>query len=80
MAHTVQIHITNEEPILAEIDELPEPTHNLVVALNPRTRDGKDLRNLVPNVTMLILPISRVHFIQVLPSAEEEKVVGFVRD
>ncbi len=80
MAYTVQIHISNEEPIVCELEALPASSDSLVVALNPRTRDGKDLRNLVPNVTQLILPISRLHFIQVLPSAEEEKVVGFVRD
>jgi hypothetical protein len=80
MSITVQIHIVNEEPIVAEVESLPTAQDTLVVAVNPRLRDGKDLRFLAPNVTTLILPVSRLNFIQVLPSGEEERVVGFVRD
>ena len=80
MTQTVQIHITNEEPIVAEIENLPAPNDTMLLAINPRTRDGKDLRFLVNNVTTLILPINRLNYIQLLPSGEEEKVVGFVRD
>ena len=80
MPITVQIHIINEEPIVAEVETLPTAHDTLVVAVNPRLRDGKDLRFLAPNVTTLILPVSRLNFIQVLPSGEEERVVGFVRD
>ena len=77
---TVQIHLINEEPIVAEIDGLPAANDTLLTAMNPRQRDGKDLRFLAPNVTTLLLPISRVNYIQVLPSTEEEHIVGFVRD
>lgn len=77
---TLQIHLVNEEPIVAEVDALPAPDDTLIMAMNPRQRDGKDLRFLQPNVTTLLLPISRVIYIQVLPSTEEERIVGFVRD
>ena len=80
MPITVQIHILNEEPIVAEVDALPAPTDTLLVAMNPRLRDGKDLRFVAPNVTTIIFPLARLNFIQVLPSGEEERVVGFVRD
>jgi hypothetical protein len=80
MPTTVQIHIVNEEPILAEIEKLPASSDTLVIAMNPRLRDGKDLRFLAANVTTLILPVSRINFIQVLPSSDEEKVIGFVRE
>ena len=80
MPTTVQIHIVNEEPILAEIDNLPSSSDTLVIAMNPRLRDGKDLRFLAANVTTLILPVNRINFIQVLPSSDEEKVIGFVRE
>ena len=80
MAITVQIHIVNEDPIVAEVEALPAANDTLLMAVNPRMRDGKDLRFLAPNVTTIILPVSRVNFIQVLPSGEEERVVGFVRD
>ena len=80
MPTTVQIHVTNEEPIIAEVEQLPDRNDTLVVAMNPRLRDGKDLRFLAANVTTLILPVARINFIQVLPSGEEEKVIGFVRE
>ncbi len=80
MPTTVQIHIVNEEPILAEVEHLPASSDTLLVAMNPRLRDGKDLRFLAANVTTLILPVSRINFIQVLPSSDEEKVIGFVRE
>ena len=80
MPTTVQIHVINEEPIVAEVEVLPERTDTLVIALNPRMRDGKDLRYLAEHVTTLILPVTRISFIQVLPSGEEEKVIGFVRE
>ena len=80
MPITVQIHILNEEPIVAEVDALPASTDTLLVAMNPRLRDGKDLRSVAPNVTTIIFPLARLNFIQVLPSGEEERVVGFVRD
>ena len=80
MAITVQIHILNEEPIVAEVEALPAANDTLLTAMNPRLRDGKDLRFLAPNVTTLIFPVSRLNYIQVLPSGEEERVVGFVRD
>jgi len=51
-----------------------------LVVSNPRLRDGKDVRYVMPNVTSIIYPLSRINFIQILPSGEEERVVGFVRD
>ncbi len=80
MAYTVLIHIANEEPIVAEMEKLPEPNDTIIIALNPRMRDGKDLRYLEKNVTTVIWPVSRVGFIEILPTGEEEKVVGFVRE
>lgn len=80
MSITIQIHISNEEPVVAEVEALPALTDTLIIAQNPRLRDGKDLRYLTANVTTMILPMSRILFIQVLPSSEEERLVGFVRD
>ena len=80
MSITVQIHVSNEEPIVAEVEALPSQADTLLIAQNPRLRDGKDLRYLAANVTTMVLPIGRILFIQVLPSSEEERIVGFVRD
>ncbi len=77
---TVIIHLNNEDPILGEVDTLPTPTDTLIILKSPRLKDGKDLRNLEVNVTMAIWPISRVNFIEVLPSGEEEEIITFVRE
>lgn len=80
MAYTVMIHISNEEPIVAEMETLPARTDTLFYALNPRQRDGKDLRYLAANVTQVVWPVARLTFLEILPSSQEEKVVGFVRE
>ncbi len=77
---TVIVHLSNEDPILGEVDTLPTPTDTLIILKSPRMKDGKDLRNLEANVTMAIWPISRVSFIEVLPSGEEEEIITFVRE
>ncbi len=77
---TVIVHLQNEDPILGEVDALPTPTDTLIILKSPRMKDGKDLRNLEANVTMAIWPISRVSFIEVLPSGEEEEIITFVRE
>lgn len=80
MAFTIQIHLQNEEPILAEVDNLPAPTDTILTAINPRLRDGKDLRFLAPNVTAIMVPLSRITYIQIMPSSTEERLIGIVRD
>jgi hypothetical protein len=76
----VLIHVANEDPILGEIDELPESTATSIVVRNPRRRDGKDLHYLLPNVTQVLWPMSRITFIEVMPGEDDEPIIGFVRE
>ena len=77
---TVIIHIPNEDAVQGEIDDLPSQTDQLIIVKNPRRRDGKDLQNIEMNVTTVIWPISRLNFIEVLPTGEEEEIISFVRE
>lgn len=77
---TLILHIVNEDPVVGEVDNLPSPADNLVILKNPRKRDGKDLHYLEPNVTMVIWPMSRVTFIEILPTSEEDEIITFVRE
>jgi hypothetical protein len=79
MPYSVILHITNEIPILGEVDELPKPTDNIIVVSNPRQRDGKDLHYIDNNVTKVIWPLAKVGFIEILEDTGEEKIIGFVR-
>lgn len=80
MSTTVILHITNEDPIVGEIDDMPSPTDNILIVKNPRKRDGKDLHYVDADVTTVIWPWDRVNFLEILPSEEEERIIGFVRE
>jgi hypothetical protein len=76
----ILLHLVGEDPVLGEIEELPSPTATSILLKSPRKRDGKDLHYIDANVTTVIWPMSRVNFIEVLPTGEEEEVIGFVRE
>jgi hypothetical protein len=80
MATTVLVHISGEDAVVGEIDELPAPTDVTITVSNPRRRDGKDLPYLEGNVVTVVWPMHRINFIEVLPTAEEEQLIGFVRE
>ena len=80
MPVSIILHIANEDPVLGEVDELPEPTAQMVKIMNPRRRDGKELHYLAEGVVSVIWPMHRMNFIQILPSEQEEEIIGFVRE
>ncbi|MBI3360677.1 MAG: hypothetical protein HY023_06155 [Chloroflexi bacterium] len=80
MAFTVILHVASEEPIVGEVEQLPTATDVTITIQNPRRRDGKDMPNLAANVTTVIFPMNRMTFIEVVPSEEEEKIFGVVRE
>lgn len=80
MAYHVILHIAGEISIAGEIEELPKPVDTLVIVSNPRTREGKDLHYIEPNVSKVIWPINKITLIEVLEGEEEEKIIGFVRE
>ena len=80
MAMTVIVHIRNAEPMLAEIEDFPEPTDTLIKLSNPRQRDGKDLIFLEHNVVTVYWPWSEISFLEILPGDTGEEVVSFVRE
>jgi hypothetical protein len=74
------IHLPNDDPVLGEVEQLPLSTDSLIILKNPRRKDGKDLYYLESNVTEVMWPIARVNFIEVMPTGEEEEIIGFVRE
>jgi hypothetical protein len=77
---SVILHIMNEDPVLGEIADVPGVTDTIILVKNPRRRDGKDMANLDPNVMTVIYPISRINYVEVLPSEEEEEIITHVRE
>jgi hypothetical protein len=76
---SVIVHINNEDAVVCEMEELPDPSSFFLIVHNPRLRDGSDLHYLDENVTSMLVPLHRVNFVQIMPSAETEDVIGFVR-
>ena len=80
MAYTVLIHLLNEDAVVGEIDHIPEPTDQVVIASNVRLRDGRNVSYLLPETDTVIYPWTRIHCVEILPSEEEEEIVSFVRE
>ena len=81
MAIRVVVHVSNEQPFVADIEELPGPTATNMYLTNPRTRDLKPVAWITDNLRGVIFPMARVHFIEVvITRADEREVVGFFKD
>jgi hypothetical protein len=80
MSYSVILHISGETSVTGEIEELPKPTDTIILVMNPRQKDGKDLHYLDNNVTKVIWPLSKVSFIEILEGTGEEKIISFVRE
>ncbi len=80
MSFSIILHIAGEPSVAGEIEELPKSTDTSILVMNPRQKDGKDLHYLDNNVVKVIWPLSKVSFIEILESADEEKIIGFVRE
>jgi len=77
---SVTVHISNEDPVVCELEEMPDKSTLFLVLQNPRRRDGKDVHYLDEDVTTVLIPWHRINFVQLMPSAGTEEVIGFVRE
>ncbi len=77
---TVIIHVSNEDPVMGELDSLPSSTDTIVSLKNPRKKDGKDIKTMEANVSVVIYPIAKINYIEVVSSESEEEIITFVRE
>ena len=80
MGMIIIVHVSNEEPFMAEIEALPEPTSQVIIVTNPRRPDGRELHYMSDDATEMILPWHRINFIEVVHSEGREEVESFVRE
>ena len=80
MAHTILIHVMNEDAIVGEIDELPDQNAPFLKVSSPRLRDGRDVSYFLPDTNIVLIPWTRIHSIEIMPTEGEEKLVTFVRE
>lgn len=81
MAITILIHIANADPVMAEVETLPNPSDSFVMFTNPRGKDGKSLHQFDPDALRFMLPWHRINFVEAYPSEEDKtEVETFFRD
>ncbi len=80
MPISVLIHIANEEAIMADMEELPDPNAQAIVCTNLRRRDGKDIHYVDRDAVQFYFPWHKIGFLEVIGAEEEAKVVTFVRE
>jgi hypothetical protein len=80
MAYEVIIHLHNEDPVLAEVDVLPDPTHQCIYVNNPRRRDGHSLHYVTEGARSFIFPWTRITFVEIMAGEEAKEVVEFFRE
>jgi len=80
MPISVILHISNEEPIVGELEEMPQVTDTILILNNPRKKDGKDISYLETDITTVMWPWSKVNFLEIMPTAVEDEIIGFVRE
>ncbi len=80
MAVEVVIHVLNEDPILAEVEALPDPKDQALIITNPRRRDGRPLHYVTEGATAFIFPWTRISFVEVMEAEEAKEVVEFFRE
>ncbi len=77
----VIMHIQGEDPFVADIETMPEPTSNFVAFSNPRKKDGKPVTYITSGAKVIMFPWNRVNFIEVMQSSEERReVIDFFRE
>lgn len=92
MAISAVVHILGEDAFLADLDNLPDPTHNYIVCRNMRKKDGKQLAFLTDGASAYLYAWTRITFIELMgeiagatPAAkltapQGTRVLGFFRD
>lgn len=80
MAHTVLIHLLNDEPVLAEMDRLPEAADQVMIVTGVRRMDGQEVAFLQPSAGTVIFPWARIQCVEVMGAGAEDEIVSFIRE
>ncbi|RRR71252.1 MAG: hypothetical protein EI684_11855 [Candidatus Viridilinea halotolerans] len=80
MPKTVILHLGGEDPVVADLDQEPQPGDNFIRVTNMRKRDGKPVPYVAAGVQAVIFPWHRITFLEIMPSEEERSsVIDFFR-
>jgi hypothetical protein len=79
MAYTVNIHILNEEPFVADLEALPAADATYIFVTNPRTREGRQVPWNTGQTQGFIFPMSRISYIAIMVSEQEKRDIEYFR-
>jgi hypothetical protein len=60
------VHIQGEDAILAELDEVPNPTHQFLFLRNIRQKDGKPLTYVAEGAGVILYAWHRITFVEIM--------------
>jgi hypothetical protein len=80
MPYTLLVHIENEDAVVGEVEELPDPSAQYIALRSPRLRDGREVTYLLAETNVVLYPWNRVHSVEILPTEEDEQIVTFIRE
>ncbi len=80
MTFQIQVHISGDDPVVLDVEELPGPADQWIIGTNPRRRDQKEVSYILREVNQVMFPVGRINFIQILPSETAEEIPTFVRE
>jgi hypothetical protein len=81
MAKIIIIHVVGEDPIYAEVEELPKPTDQYLEFTNPKRRDGKPVAYVTMGAKSFMYPWHRLSFVEVMTTeSEREDTIEFFRE
>ena len=66
MSVTAIVHLTGEDAVLGDLDEIPDPRHNYIMLRNLRKKDGKALSYVADGATAFLYAWSRISFIELM--------------
>lgn len=79
MAQRVIVHLVDEDPVVAELERLPDPGDTYIRVLDPRREDGKPIQYLKESSTAVLFPMHRVSSIEIFAEemAKEEEITFY---
>ena len=84
MLRDVVIHISNEQPLQADLVDEPKPADVALICRNVRTMNGKKPVFLDRSDSTFVIPLVHVRFVEVpqasIEALEEEKAAEVARD
>ncbi len=69
----VVIHLNNEQPVLADLFEIPSPRDIAVLCTNLRTPDGKRPVFIDQTDSTFLLPLAHIRFIEIPEGADRDR-------